>query len=463
MRNRCRRAARPARGGGYDEKSDAREVDDDQRTSRRVFDLLRMTSRLSEAPPTPDLMSVEAIRAHFPALERKHGGKLVAYFDGPGGTQVPRQVVDAMTDYLLHHNANTHWNYPTSSETDAALARAREAFADFFNASPREVAFGNNMTTITFHVSRALGHQWEPGDEIVVTELDHQANVSPWRALEKERGVTIRSVPMDVKTGELAWEELERAVTFKTRLVAIGAASNALGTVSSVREVAQLAHANGALCYVDAVHFAAHRVIDVKEMDCDFLVCSPYKFYGPHTGVLYAKADVMAGLDVAKVAPATNEIPERMETGTQNHEGIVGAGAAVEFLASLAPGATRRERLVCAMNGLHARGDGLFARLWNGLTGINGVRCYGPAPGRPRTPTVSFTVAGVPSAEVAKALVKEGVFVSNGNFYATGVLESYGIGTEGLVRAGCACYTTEDEVDRLIEGVRRTRRHCGLE
>ena len=412
-------------------------------------------TQVLQTPPTADLMPVEKIRVHFPALSRQHGGKPVAYFDGPGGTQVPRQVAEAMTDYLLHHNANTHWNYPTSAETDAALAKAREAFADFFNASTREVAFGNNMTTITFHVSRALGRQWGAGDEIVVTELDHQANVSPWRALEKERGVTIRSVPIDLKTGELVWDDLERAITSKTRLVAIGAASNALGTISSVRDAAQLAHARGALCYVDAVHFAAHRSIDVKEMECDFLACSPYKFYGPHTGVLYAKADVMAALDVAKVAPATNEIPERMETGTQNHEGIVGAGAAVEFLASLADGATRRERLVRAMDALHARGDELFARLWNGLTGINGVRCYGPAPGRRRTPTVSFTVAGVSSAEVAKALVREGIFASNGNFYATGVLKGYGIGTEGLVRAGCACYTTEDEVDRLIEGVRR--------
>jgi len=248
---------------------------------------------------------------------------------------------------------------------------------------------------------------------------------------------------------------LEQAITSKTRLVAVGAASNALGTISSIPNVAQLAHARGALCYVDAVHFAAHRSIDVKAMDCDFLVCSPYKFYGPHSGVLYAKADIMSGLDVAKVAPATNEIPERMETGTQNHEGIVGAAAAVEFLASLAQGPTRRERLIRAMNGLHERGDELFTRLWNGLTAISSVRCYGPLPGRPRTPTVSFTIAGMGSAEVAKALANEGVFASNGNFYATGVLKTYGTGSEGLVRAGCACYTTEGEVDQLIEGVRR--------
>jgi len=410
---------------------------------------------LTRSIPDAGLASIESIRAHFPALQRQQGGKPVAYFDGPGGTQVPRAVAEAMSDYLFHHNANTHWNYPTSAETDVALAQARAAFADFFNASPREVAFGNNMTTITFHVARALGRHWGPGDEIAVTELDHQANVSPWRALEKERGVTIRSVPLDVTSGELMWNELERAITSKTRLVAIGAASNALGTIPSVQDIARLAHSRGALCYVDAVHFAAHRSIDVKAMDCDFLVCSPYKFYGPHTGVLYAKADILAGLDVAKVGPATNEIPERIETGTQNHEGIVGASAAVNFVASLAAGATRRERLVRAMDGLHARGDELFARLWQSLTALKGVRCYGPPPGRPRTPTVSFTVAGTSSAAVAKALVQAGVFASNGNFYATGVLKSYGIGSEGLVRAGCACYTTEDEIERLIDGVRQ--------
>jgi cysteine desulfurase family protein (TIGR01976 family) len=288
-----------------------------------------------------------------------------------------------------------------------------------------------------------------------VTELDHQANVAPWRALAKERGVTIRLAPFDPQTGELVWSELERAITAKTRLVAIGAASNALGTISAVRDAARLAHARGALCYVDAVHFAAHQVIDVKAMDCDFLACSPYKFYGPYTGVLYARAEVMQALDVPKLDPAPDTIPDRVETGTQNHEGIVGAGAAVEFLASLASGATRRERLVHTMTALHTRGDTLLGRLWDDLTAIPGVRCYGPPPGRPRTPTVSFVVAGVPSTAVARSLAGEGVFVSNGNFYATTVVERLGHSQEGLVRAGCASYTTEDEVDRLLDGVRR--------
>jgi cysteine desulfurase family protein (TIGR01976 family) len=404
---------------------------------------------------TDGLAAVETIREQFPALARRHGGRAVAYFDGPGGTQVPRRVVEAMTDYLYHHNANTHWHYPTSAETDAALQQARAIFADFFNASPREVVFGNNMTTLTFHVSRALGRNWGPGDELVVTELDHQANVAPWRALARERGVTLRSVPFDVKTGELVWEKLEQAVTARTRLLALGAASNALGTVSAVREAARLAHARGALCFVDAVHYAAHSLLDVKELECDFLVCSPYKFYGPHAGVLYGRGELMESLDVPKLDPAPNTLPDRMETGTQNHEGIVGSAAAVEFLASLSAGTTRRERLVDTLTGLHKRGDAQVTRLWNGLASLPRVRCYGPPPGRPRTPTISFVVGGVASREVAQTLAKEGLFVSNGNFYASKVAEALGHATDGLVRAGCAIYTTDEEIDRLIEGVKR--------
>ena len=413
-----------------------------------------VTSLTGSNPITaPHVLSTESLRTHFPALTRLHAGKPVAYFDGPGGTQVPSAVVEAMTDYLYHHNANTYWHYPTSIETDAAIAQARETMADFFNSSPREVAFGNNMTTITFHLARALGRAWGPGDEVVVTELDHQANVAPWRALEKERGIKIRCVLFDPQSGELVWSELERVVTKRTKLIAAGAASNALGTISPVQKIAALAHAHGALCYVDAVHYAPHRVIDVKEMGCDFLACSAYKFYGPHAGVLFGKAGVMASLDVPKLDPAPNEIPDRVETGTQNHEGIVGSAAAVEFLASLSPGRTRREKLVRSLSELHARGESLFKLLWEGLTAIPGVRCFGPPPGSERTPTIAFDVAGMPSAEVAKALAGEGIFVSNGDFYATTVLERLGLLKSGLVRAGCACYTTEEEVNRLINVV----------
>jgi cysteine desulfurase family protein (TIGR01976 family) len=398
---------------------------------------------------------LEAIRGQFPALTREHGGQAVAYFDGPGGTQTPQRVVEAIADYLYHHNANTHWNFPTSAETDAVLLAAREAFASFFNGSPREVSFGNNMTTITFHLSRALGRGWGPKDEIVVTELDHHANIAPWRALAKDRGVTIRSVPLDIETGELRMDEFERAVTDRTRLVAIGAASNALGTISPVREAAEVAHAHGALCFVDAVHYAAHQLIDVQEMGCDFLVCSPYKYYGPHAGVLWTRAELLEQLDVPKLETAPNTIPDRIETGTQNHEGIAGSAAAVEFLGSLAQGATLRERLVRSMGSLHRRGEVLFKRLWKGLSAVPGVHCYGPQPGRPRTPTVSFSIQGISPADAATELAREGVFVSHGNYYAATVMERLGFGESGLIRAGCACYTTESEVDRLVEGVRK--------
>jgi cysteine desulfurase family protein (TIGR01976 family) len=399
--------------------------------------------------------SVEAIRAKFPALSRRYEELPVAYFDGPGGTQVPDLVVDRMTDYLLHHNANTHWHFPTSLETDAALDGARRALADFLNASPKEIAFGNNMTTITFHVARALGREWGSGDEIVVTELDHHANVAPWRALARERGVVVRTVKMLVE-GQVDWDDFERAVGPKTRLVALGAASNALGTISDVARAASLVHAHGGLMFVDAVHYAPHALVDVRALGCDLLACSAYKFYGPHVGVLYGAESLLARLDVPKLDPAPDTAPERLETGTQNHEGIVGAGAAVDFLASLAEadGLTRRAALEAAFAELHARGHELVTALYDGLRQIPGVTVYGPAPDRPRTPTVSFVVKDRASDEVARELVSRGLFLSNGDFYATTVVDRLGHAADGLVRAGCGCYTTGDEVDRLLAAVR---------
>jgi cysteine desulfurase family protein (TIGR01976 family) len=412
---------------------------------------------MSSAPTLPEVTSTADIRSRFPALARVHGGASVAYFDGPGGTQVPLAVADAMREYLLHHNANTHWRYPTSEETDRMIAGAREALADFLAASPAEIVFGANMTTLTFHLARALGRGWAPGDEIVITELDHHANVAPWRALERERGVTIRAVPFDRGTGQLDWPALERSLGSRTRLLAIGAASNALGTVSDVARASALARAAGALSFVDAVHYAPHALVDVRAIGCDFLACSAYKFYGPHVGILYGRRDRLEALDAPKLAPAPDTAPERLETGTLNHEGIAGAGAAADFLASLAPGEGRRQRLARAFAALHQRGQVLLERLWEGLRAIRGVTCYGPPPGQPRTPTVAFTVAGRTTDEVATALAGEGVFVSNGDFYATTAVQRLGLAPDGLVRAGCACYTTIEEVDRLVEGVRRLR------
>jgi cysteine desulfurase family protein (TIGR01976 family) len=404
---------------------------------------------------TTALADVGDIRARFPALARRHRGSPVAYFDGPGGTQVPTAVGDAMVDYLFHHNANTHWRYPTSEETDAMIAEARGALADFLGASGEEIAFGANMTTLAFHLARALGRAWGPGDEVVVTELDHHANVAPWRALERERGITVRMVPFVPESGQLDLAGLEAAVSSRTRLVAVGAASNALGTISDVARASALARDAGALSFVDAVHYAPHHPVDVARLGCDFLACSAYKFYGPHVGVLYGRRGLVASLDVPKLAPAPNTAPERLETGTLNHEGIAGAAAAVEFLASLAPGDTRRARLQAALSGLHRRGQELLRRLYQGLAAIPGVRLYGPSPDQPRTPTVAFTLAGRAADEVAARLAEEAVFVSSGDFYAAGVAARYGLAREGLVRAGCACYTTAEEVDRLVNGVAR--------
>lgn len=403
---------------------------------------------------TPGVRSLESIRADFPALQRQERGHTVAYFDGPGGTQVPRAVATAMTDYLYHHNANTHWLYPTSVETDAMLAEARAVFADFFNALPADVSFGNNMSTITFHLARGLGRGWTVGDEIVVTELDHHANIAPWRAVARDRGLTIRSVRLDPATFRLDPDALRQAIGPRTRLVAVGAASNALGTITDVAAVCALAHEAGALAFVDAVHLAPHQLLDVQAIACDFLACSSYKFYGPHAGILYARAGLVDTIDVAKLDPAPEEAPERLETGTQNHEGIIGAAAAVNYLASIGGGGSRRERLTRAFDALHERGAALLERLWHGLSRIDGVTLYGPPPGSPRTPTVSFTVRGYSTDDVARALVRAGVYASNGDFYAQTVAEVLGRGADGFVRAGAACYTSEDEVRLLVDGVK---------
>src|SRR6476469_1510872 len=357
--------------------------------------------KTSESSSAGGVTSTAEIRQQFPALMRTYNGYPVAYFDGPGGTQVPRTVVEAMDDYLYHHNANTHWAYPTSEETDATIDSARNMLADFLNASSAEIVFGANMTTLTFHLARALGRGFEAEDEIVVTELDHHANIAPWRTLERECGLKVRMVKMIPETGELDWDDLSRQLTRHTKLIAIGAASNALGTINDVKRAGEMAHSLGAKIFVDAVHYAPHELIDVRDWNCDFLACSAYKFYGPHIGILYVRRDLLDSLDFPKLIPAPDSAPERAETGTQNHEGIAGAAAAVDFLASLGAGSTRRERLHAAFQQLHERGDALVARLWNGLREIERVRLHGPPPGTTRTPTIAFTVNGLPSIDVA--------------------------------------------------------------
>jgi cysteine desulfurase family protein (TIGR01976 family) len=415
---------------------------------------------------TSATISTEEIRKHFPALERVHNGFPVAYFDGAGGTQTPSVVVDAVADYLLNHNANTHWEYPSSHETDAIIESARYAFADFLNASANEIVFGPNTTTMIYHLSRALGRTLGPGDEIVITELEHHANVAPWQALEIERGVRLNISQMDPETGQLDWNDFERLVTTKTKVVSFGAGCNALGTVNDYRRAVELAHSVGALALVDAVHYAPYFLCDVKQTNCDFLTCSAYKFYGPHVSVFHGKKDLLESIDFPRLEPAPNTAPERAEMGTQNHEGIAGAAAAVDFYASLvgATGvspvnlaqdarATRRERLESAFSGLRAHSSAQVKRLWDELSNTRGVRLYGPPPDVARTPTVSFVVKDVASTEVARRLAARGLFASHGDFYAQTVIERLGLAPEGLVRVGCACYTSDEEIERLIEAV----------
>lgn len=399
---------------------------------------------------------VAEIRSHFPALDRLQAGRPAAYFDGPGGTQVPSAVPAAMTRYLLRHNANTHWEYATSAETDALLDAARRALGSFLNGDPADVAFGANMTTLTYHLSRAVGRGLRAGDEIVVTRLDHQANVAPWKDLARDLDLVVKEVPFDPATGRLDVDAFHDALGPRTRAVALGAASNALGTVTDVAPLVARAREAGAFTFVDAVHSAPHVLPDVRALGCDALACSPYKFYGPHLGVLHVAADAAARLDPPRLPCAGDAGGERFETGTLSHEAMVGAAAAVEFLAGLAgPGeASLRSRLETAFHALETRADGLLARLWSGLEALDGVTMHGPRPGTPRTSTLAFTVAGVPAAQVTRRLSDHhGVFTSHGDFYATSVVEDLGLQPHGLVRAGVAIYTTADEVDRLVAGV----------
>ena len=416
-------------------------------------------------------ISTEEIRRQFPALERLHNGYPVAYFDGAGGTQTPSTVVNAVADYLLNHNANTHWEYPTSHETDAIIESARHTFADFLNAAADEIVFGPNTTTMIYHLSRALGRSLGPGDEIVITELEHHANVAPWQALEIERGVRLNICQMDPETGQLDWNDFERLITKRTKVVSFGAGCNALGTVNDYRRAVEMAHSVGALALVDAVHYAPYFLCDVKATDCDFLTCSAYKFYGPHVSVFYGKRELLESIDFPKLQPAPDTAPERVEMGTQNHEGIAGAAAAVEFYASLAGDAgvscvdlaqdaqaTRRELLQSAFASLRAHSAPQVKRLWEELSKTNGLRLYGPPPDVERTPTISFIVKDVTSTDVARRLAERGLFASHGDFYAQTVIERLGLAPEGLVRVGCACYTSDEEIERLIEAVREIAR-----
>jgi cysteine desulfurase family protein (TIGR01976 family) len=415
-------------------------------------------------PPIPDL---SVVRDRFPALQQTdERGRPFVYFDGPGGTQVPQSVIDAMAGYLTRANANTHGAFATSQRSDATIAETRQAAADFLNApSPDEIVFGPNMTTLTFNVSRAIARELRPGDEIVVTRLDHDANIAPWLALE-ERGVVVRHADFNPADCSLDMDGLAALIGERTKLVAVGYASNAVGTINDVRRIGEMAHAAGAWVYVDAVHYAPHGPIDVQAIDCDFLVCSAYKFFGPHMGVLYGRYDLLDRLRAYKVRPAGDQPPDKFETGTKNHEGLAGTAAAINYLADLgaelgAPFARdyldfsgRKLQLKAAMAAVRAYERPLVGKLIAGLQAIPGVTFYGiadPARFDRRAPTVAFTLQGYTSRQVAERLGKAGIFVWDGNYYALAVTERLGVEESGgMVRVGIAHYNTAAEVDRLL-------------
>ena len=412
--------------------------------------------------------TVAQLRAEFPALQQTFRNRPLIFFDGPGGTQVHESVIEAMTRYLTEANSNIHGAFLYSQRTDETVTAARQALADFVNAPrPEEIIFGPNMTTLTFNISRAIGKTLRPGDEIVVTRLDHDANIAPWMALA-ERGVTVRHVDFDPADCTLDMEEMSTLITERTKLVAVGYASNAVGTINDVRKIAEMAHAVGAWVYVDAVHYAPHGPIDVQALDCDFLVCSTYKFFGPHLGVLYGRYELLATLPAYKVRPANDNPPYKFETGTGNFEAMAGATATVDYLASVGRRfgeafsdqfsnfAGRRLELKTAMLATQTYERGLLERLITGLQQIPDIHIYGitdPARFDHRVPTVSFRMAGVHPRRVAQRLAEANVFVWDGNFYALAVTERLGIESPslgGLVRVGVAHYNTAEEVDTLL-------------
>lgn len=396
--------------------------------------------------------SVAAIRADFPAFEPGNGGKAPLRFDGPGGTQVPTPVITAMVDYLTRHNGNSHWAFPASHETDEIVLETRHRFAAFFGGSADEVVFGANMTTLTFHLARGLARGWQRGDEVIVTELDHHGNVAPWEAIAADRGIVLRWLPLDASTGLLDLQALPALFNARTRLLAITAASNALGTMPDVAAAASLARAAGALVMVDAVHYAPHRLVDVHALGADFLACSPYKFYGPHLGVLWGRRELLAALDSPRLRPAPSDPPERLETGTPSFEAIAGAGAAVEWLASLsASQGSLRDRLARSYHELHQREVVLFRQLWDGLQAVPGITTYGPPPGEQRTGTVSSTMMGTTAGQLAERLAAAGCSVSHGDFYAATAAARCGVAPEGWLRVGISAYHDSTDVNRLLE------------
>jgi cysteine desulfurase family protein (TIGR01976 family) len=397
--------------------------------------------------------NLEAVRAQFPALQLG-----AIFFDNPGGTQVAQPVLDRMNRYLIHTNANKHGAFKTAIESDAVLHEAHAAMADLLNArSPDEIVFGQNMTTLTFTISRALGRWLKPGDEIVVTRLDHDANIAPWLLLAEDRGAVVKWVDIREDDCTLDMSDFESQISDTTKIVACGYASNAVGTINDVKTVVGLAHAVGALCFVDAVQFAPHGVVDVRDLGCDLLACSAYKFFGPHIGILYGKYELLDRLTAYKVRPAENKPPDKFETGTQNHEGIAGVLGAVEYLEWLGGRKKeegRREALVRAMTTLadYEREQGGY--LIEGLQTIKGLKIWGitnPAQFERRVPTVSFTLEGWNPLHIAERLAQENIYTWDGHYYAVSIMERLGLQSQGgMLRVGLAHYNTRAEVEKLV-------------
>ena len=408
------------------------------------------------------MLDVEWVRSHFPSFQTQIDGQAVAFLDGPAGTQVPAQVIAAIQNYFVNSNANHGGAFLTSRRSDEMIADTRVAMGDFFQCDPCEVVFGQNMTTLTFAMARAIGRELRAGDEILLTVLDHDANFSPWKALE-EKGVIIRVADIDEEDCTLDLEDLKSKLSHRTKLVAVGYASNSVGTINPVREITRLAHAAGAMTYIDAVHYAPHGLMDVKDLDCDFLVCSPYKFFGPHMGTLYGKREHLERLKPYKVRPSHDETPDRWETGTLAHELIAGIGAAIDYIAGVGrhsdPGAkSRREALAAAYRTTVAYERRLIAMLIEELQTIPGVRIYGITEPRRfgvRCSTLSLRIGDHAPKAIATSLAERGIFTWDGNYYALNLTERLQLEQKGgMLRIGLVHYNTQDEVDRLLRALR---------
>ena len=416
-------------------------------------------------------LDLSAYRTHFPSLALEENGQPVVYLDNPGGTQVPQDCIEGIAAYLTSSNANTHGAFATSRRTDAMLDEVHAAMADLLNAAdPREIVIGPNMTTLTFAISRAIGRTLKAGDEIVVTTLDHDANVAPWLALQEERGVVVRVADVDVATCTLDMADLRSKITERTKVVAVGYASNAVGTINDVATIVGWAKEAGALTYIDAVQYAPHGPIDVQALGCDFLACSAYKFFGPHLGIVYGRLPLLEGLAAYKVRPADDVPPGKWETGTQNHECEAGLVATLDYLAGIGrdhldryaatfPGMTgRRLELHAALAAIQEYERGLVERLLAGLATLPGMHVYGLTGVEDlarRVPTVAVTIDGHTPCELATKLGERGIFCWDGNYYALNLMERLGLEAGGgALRIGLAHYNTAGEIDRLLAALR---------